>query len=292
MAVGILAIVSALTGPSVAQLNQIEDVDPAAPCAGVLAILLGVALVGLARGIRRGYRPAWVTVIALLAFTSFVLILKGVDIEEAVLVAAVAVWLLAEHRYFQVYAGRRRWWAWVMGVIIAAVLLAAALAAFFDDEERWTRNLTGLAIGVLVLVAIVVARRGRFRIRTGRARRAADRARSIIERHGGDTLGAFAIRPDRALLFSGQGVVAYSVHEGTMIVSPRPDLLAGGARRHLGGGDGLRRLQRLGGAGGRGQPQLAHHLPRRRAARHVPRRGGTDRRPVDLPPPRLASSWR
>jgi lysyl-tRNA synthetase class 2 len=59
--------------------------------------------------------------------------------------------------------------------------------------------------------------------RTGTAREEAFvRARKIIDTHGGDTLDYFALRDDKSWFFTGESLVAYSVINGVMLVSPDP----------------------------------------------------------------------
>ena len=48
------------------------------------------------------------------------------------------------------------------------------------------------------------------------------RARGIIDAHGGDTLDYFALRDDKSWFFTGESVVAYSVLNGVMLISPDP----------------------------------------------------------------------
>jgi len=59
--------------------------------------------------------------------------------------------------------------------------------------------------------------------RTGAARRQAfDRTVGLIEAYGGGTLDYFALRDDKSWFFTGNTVVAYSVINGVMLVSPDP----------------------------------------------------------------------
>ena len=223
---GVVNIVSALIGPSLAHLQRIEDAIPLRfpRAASVLAVLIGVALIGLARGVRRGYRPAWATVVVLLGVTSFVMIFKGIDIEEGVLSALLAAWLLFVQKHFRVLPpGHRRWAAWAMAFALGAVVVAAALAALFGREERLGRVAAALGIGLVVLLGWYATRAARAALPTN-----ADDAeslamgREIVERFGGDTLDYFALRDDKSLLFSGDGLVAYTVLDRTMLVSPDP----------------------------------------------------------------------
>jgi len=77
-------------------------------------------------------------------------------------------------------------------------------------------------LGTVILV-LATALPGREHRRTGEDRaRAFDRARSIIDRYGGDTLDYFALRDDKSWLFSGNTLIAYTVINRVMLVSPDP----------------------------------------------------------------------
>ncbi len=72
-------------------------------------------------------------------------------------------------------------------------------------------------------LVLVTALPGREHRRTGDERaRAFVRAREIFERYGGDTLDYFALRDDKSWLFTGNTLVAYSVINRIMLVSPDP----------------------------------------------------------------------
>jgi lysylphosphatidylglycerol synthetase-like protein (DUF2156 family) len=68
-----------------------------------------------------------------------------------------------------------------------------------------------------------VALPGRETRRTGAARREAfGRTRAAIDQYGGGTLDYLALRDDKSWFFTGKTVVAYSVINGVMLVSPDP----------------------------------------------------------------------
>ena len=48
------------------------------------------------------------------------------------------------------------------------------------------------------------------------------RARAVVGQYGGDTLDYFALRDDKDILFTGEGIVAYTVLDRIMLVSPDP----------------------------------------------------------------------
>ncbi|MPY96084.1 MAG: DUF2156 domain-containing protein, partial [Acidimicrobiia bacterium] len=137
---------------------------------------------------------------------------------------ALALWLVAERRHFRVHPpGQRRWLAGAIGLGVLALGLAAVLAASFGHHERLSRTLIALAAGAIVLFGWWFSRATRYRA-SAQADHAEnlERGRAIVERHGGDTLDYFALRDDKELLFSGDGLVAYTVLDRTMLVSPDP----------------------------------------------------------------------
>ena len=75
----------------------------------------------------------------------------------------------------------------------------------------------------MVLLAFVTTRASRG-TRISPADRAAslERARAVVHQYGGDTLDYFALRDDKEILFTGAGIVAYTVLDRIMLVSPDP----------------------------------------------------------------------
>ena len=88
---------------------------------------------------------------------------------------------------------------------------------------RETRDVIVAAVLGTVILVLATALPGRELRRTGEARaRAFERARAIFDRYGGDTLDYFALRDDKSWLFSGNTLIAYSVINRVMLVSPDP----------------------------------------------------------------------
>jgi lysyl-tRNA synthetase class 2 len=226
VAAGVLNVVTALLPTLSQRLDDVERVVPVhvPRAASVLAILGGLAMIGLARPLRRGYRPAFTTTLLVLAVVVFTQVLRSLNWEQAVLTAALALWLLTERRHFRVEpTGHRRWAAWGVSLAVGAVLLAAGLAVAFDRPERLTRDVIAFAVGAMVLLAVFTAGANRGD-RVSATDRAADleRARAVVREYGGDTLDYFALGEDKEILFSGEGIVAYTVVDRTMLVSPDP----------------------------------------------------------------------
>ncbi len=209
--------------------HRLHNVDEVVPvhvprAAGVLAILGGMAMIGLARPLRRGYRPAYVATLIVLTVATIALLLRSLHVEQALLTAALGVWLGMEHHQFRVVpAGRRRWVAWGVSFGVGALVVATALAVAFDRSDRLTRDVVAVGIGAMVLLAFVAARASR-RGTTSPADHAAnlEQARTIVKEYGGDTLDYFALRDDKEILFTGHGLVAYTVLDRIMLVSPDP----------------------------------------------------------------------
>lgn len=125
------------------------------------AIFVGLALVGLARSVRRGYRSAYLVALALSGIAH---ILKGNHVEEAVLGVAFALWLMSQHRHFAVNPpGQGRFVRWAVAVAVLGVALAIGLGLALDTDQRLARSTIALGVGGFVLIAMVAARPARSR---------------------------------------------------------------------------------------------------------------------------------
>ncbi len=193
------------------------------PVSGVTAVIGGLALAGVARGVRLGYRRAWLAALILLLASTVYRLTQDVGLEGSGIACLIGLWLLLEHRHFRVSpSGFRRVLGWVIMTSLVVVALAAGLgAAYLSGRE--TRDVVVIAILGTAILVIATALPGREHRRTGEERaRAFDRARAIFDRYGGDTLDYFALRDDKSWLFSGNTLVAYSVINRIMLVSPDP----------------------------------------------------------------------
>ena len=193
------------------------------PVSGITAVIGGLALAGVARGVRLGYRRAWLAALVLLLASTVDRLTKDVGLEGSIIACLFGLWLLLEHRHFRVSpSGLRR----ALGSVVMTSLVVVALAAGLDSyflSGRETRDIVLAAVLGTVILVLATALPGRERRRTGEARaRAFERARAIFDRYGGDTLDYFALRDDKSWLFSGHTVVAYSVINRIMLVSPDP----------------------------------------------------------------------
>ena len=192
------------------------------PVSGVTAVIGGLALAGVARGVRLGYRRAWVAALVILLASTVYRLVHDVGLEGSAIACLFGLWLLLEHRHFRVSPrGLRR----VFGLVVMASLVVIALAAGVDilNSSRETSDvIVAVVLGAVILV-LATALPGREHRRAGEERaRALGQARAIFDRYGGDTLDYFALRDDKSWLFSGKSLVAYSVINRIMLVSPDP----------------------------------------------------------------------
>ena len=216
------------------------------PVGGVTAVIGGLALAGVARGVRLGYRRAWVAALVLLLVSTVYRLMQDVGLEGSSIACVFGVWLLLEHRHFRVSpSGARR----ILGWVVMAGLVVAGLAAGLDavcHGSRETRDVVVVAILGTAILVLVTALPGREHRRTGEARaRAFVRARAIFDRYGGDTLDYFALRDDKSWLFSGQharGLLGHQPHHAGLA---RPDRAGRRAPRRLVRRDGSGRRQRV-----------------------------------------------
>jgi lysylphosphatidylglycerol synthetase-like protein (DUF2156 family) len=125
-AAGLLSLLSALSEPLRNRLDVLRELFPTAipETASALVALGGIGLIVLARGIRRGQRRAWFVCQVLLLVVALLHVIKGVDVEEALIAVAVAVYLWIYRASFQARTDVERVGPGLMRVCGAAVLTA------------------------------------------------------------------------------------------------------------------------------------------------------------------------
>jgi len=221
-------------------------------------VLIGLMLLMLAHGLRRRKRRAWQAVAALLAFDIAIHFIHS----QRILTAGVSLVLLIALLYFrdEFYAEgdpRTRWRAmWVFGGLIVAdvaigltyILLARGLAEDYSFGQRVQEVIYGLvgvsgpvqwapenrsdlfniltsALGIFTLLATayLFLRPAEPRARLSRAD--AGRVRELLAKKGDrDSLGYFALRDDKSVIWSptGKAAVCYRVVSGVMLASGDP----------------------------------------------------------------------
>ena len=158
-AAGLLSLLSAALPPLRGRLETLLGLTPflvPQTAAGVTA-LAGCALLVVARGLRRGSRLAWGAALALLVALAVLHLVKGIDVEESLLTAAVAAYLSTQRRAFPVlpsHAAAVRAVALGAGGAVAAVLITAALTLGFGGHRHHgqfgedAREAAGRLVGV------------------------------------------------------------------------------------------------------------------------------------------------
>ncbi|WP_432570226.1 bifunctional lysylphosphatidylglycerol flippase/synthetase MprF [Kineococcus sp. SYSU DK005] len=242
-ALGVVGVLSALTPPLRERFAPLLQVLPLVVPLSATTVLVpvSVALLLLARGLRRGQRLAWGTTVGLLGASAGLHLLKGIDVEEALLDVVALVWLALNARAFPVLpsaAGARR----AVRVLSLGALLTLAVSTAMvvavgaerhpgETVEAVVERLVGdrrtplpklhggeghvflpllnpalLALGLVLLVVLGWTSSSPHRPRALSVdQRLADRerARGIVARHGGGTLDYFALRDDKDFFFVG-----------------------------------------------------------------------------------------
>jgi len=256
---GALDLLSAVTPPLRSRLHLVLEILPlgATQFAGALVALSGLGLLALARGVRRGQHRAWAIAVGVLAVTLVLHLVRGGDVGQSLVAAAVLGFLTVNRREFPAASDRPALRsavvALVVGVIGITVVTTVAVEVTLHVNHHfmpisWWRagqavveRLVGLdgvalpdqlndflypsllAIGVsLAAVALVLATRPVVDRRRSAGNAAEARARDIVRRHGEDTLDYFALRSDKQWFFHRDSLVAYATSSGICLVSPDP----------------------------------------------------------------------
>ncbi|HLK44580.1 MAG TPA: phosphatidylglycerol lysyltransferase domain-containing protein, partial [Acidimicrobiales bacterium] len=229
--------------------------------ASALVALSGVALVMLARGVRRGQRRAWNAAVLVLALSIVGHAGRNASVGGICVSAAVLAFLVVRRQDFGGQSDRTSLTAAlpylvltcavaVVGAVVgieAASIRGAALPSYptvifaclerlagiatvslpdaIDDFVYPSMLSVGLAVAVIVLYLAtrpVVDRRLSERHSSAERRAAELRARDLVRRHGLGTLDYFALRDDKQWFFHRDTVVAYAVYGGVCLVSPDP----------------------------------------------------------------------
>ncbi len=259
--VGALSLVSAASPAIHARTRVLAEivpaVFPAAASTGTLAA--GVVLMLLANGLRRGKYRAWLLATILTAFATAAHLVKGLDVEEATFTASVFLLLLAARHRFQALpdprSPRRILTLVVLGVPLATLLGFVWISTDLDDlapgstaVSRLTEAFFGLAgisgpvtfvspgaaartsialavlgaalLLVLVLVALQPAA-GPHRLDDTERKD----VRGLLDQWGAvDSLSWFALREDRAVIFSPsrKAAVSYRIVGGVSLAAGDP----------------------------------------------------------------------
>lgn len=232
--IGVVGLVSSISPPLRRRVHLVLDVlpMPVPRTAATTLVLVSIALLLTARGLRRGQRLAWWGTLALLTASVVLHLAKGLDVEEAFVAALGGAWLATRGRSFQVLPTRAALHrAVVLGALGAVVVggISVALTRLPPHgphdpvEDRLDPMLTAAGVGLVVAAAwVLLSPRTPSPQSPAQRRVERERARAVVERYGGGTLDVFALRDDKSWFFTGRSVVAHVVRGGVCLVSPDP----------------------------------------------------------------------
>ncbi|QES49446.1 hypothetical protein DEJ50_18155 [Streptomyces venezuelae] len=242
------------------RIHAVTEVLPGSvgPFAAALAISAGVLLLLLAHGLKRRKRRAWRAAVVLLPAGAVAQFTYRHSVIGVVIAAALLALLLRHQNEFKALPDpRSRWKALANFVLMSAGSIGLGLVIVNSHPGRlkgdpglyeqiqhviyglfgfegpmdyygrvsWTVGYSLGALGMLTaLTTIYLA----FRPEHPAARLTSedeDKLRELLARHGGrDSLGHFALRRDKAVVFSpsGKAAVTYRVVSGVMLASGDP----------------------------------------------------------------------
>ena len=258
---GLVNVVVTATPPLRHRIHEVQNYFPlgVAQSAAALTAVAGIAMIMMARGVRRGQRRAWFVACVVLATTVVAHLIRGGTVRASLIAASILALLVIERRYFQASTDRssaraaipRLGFIAIVSVVAATagielssrhhvpafgVVVMACVERFvgqtniaLPDVASDFVNPSLLAIGVslfisalYVLTRPVVDRRLSMTGRGAERRLAELRAREIVRRHGRGTLDYFALRDDKQFFFFRDSLVAYAVYGGVALISPDP----------------------------------------------------------------------
>ena len=259
---GLINLIVTASPPLRSRLHSVLSILPlgAAQSAAAVTAVAGIALIMMARGIRRGQRRSWWVAVAALAITIVAHLARGGGFASSFLAAVILGLLVFQRRHFQattdrasvktalprlVSIGVLTIGTAVLGVEAAGrhnhlpnlgrVTLACAerligiTAIPLPDRASDFVNPSLFAVGISLLISVlyvltrpVVDRRLSTSGSTAERRIAELRAREIVRRHGRGTLDYFALRDDKQFFFFRDSLVAYAVYGGVALISPDP----------------------------------------------------------------------
>ncbi|WP_316526882.1 phosphatidylglycerol lysyltransferase domain-containing protein [Kitasatospora brasiliensis] len=227
--------------------------------AAVGTLMVGILLVPLAHALRRRKRRAWRAVCVLLPVSIALHVVRWHQIGPAVVSLVVLVVMLLHQREFYAKADPRTRWRAVANLVVMgllSVLLGLLIVSTRTKYEIGHPGLTGrlehVAYGlfgfegpvrydndrVSDLVAYLLGGLGLLTafttaylaLRPGKPKpeltaEDEDKVRELLKRHGErDSLGYFALRRDKSVLFSptGKAAISYRVVSGVMLASGDP----------------------------------------------------------------------
>lgn len=238
VALAVLMVVSALQRHLWGHFGLLYEVFPwlGETTARFSFAVAAILLLGASRGLRNGHRVALWGAVGALLFSVVLHISPGYSTLWGLLPLAGAIWLIWARKAFTVHvpaATMRRLVGYTAIALAVLIAMAVVIYVLTDDvadtivDERALRVVRALEVVAFIaflitLVWVLLAPRRPVRLSPADHLRDRERARGIVERHGGGTLDYFALRDDKDYFFAGDSVVAYSTRSGVCLVSPDP----------------------------------------------------------------------
>lgn len=243
---GLLDLISALTPAQHSRLHLLRQHAPGGVvnASTALTVATSILLIMLARGLRRRKKRAWVVTVLLLSLSVVLHLLKGLDVEEAVVNVLLVGALVALRRDFYALGDPRTRWRGV-GVgallLLTSVVIGMALVGLREDALHepydaftvikhvllgmigisgpidWnadgygmrTENLVGhvtLALGIMTGLVTAYLLLRPAEPAPGFTTDDEIKIRQLLASHGNqDSLGYFALRQDKSVIFSPSG---------------------------------------------------------------------------------------
>ncbi|RGD60870.1 DUF2156 domain-containing protein [Kitasatospora xanthocidica] len=227
--------------------------------AAVGALMVGILLVPLAHALRRRKRRAWRAVCVLLPVSAGLHIVRWHQIGPAVVSLVVLAVMLVHQREFYAKADPRTRWRAVVNLVVMGVLSVLLGLLIVSTRTKYeighpglTERLQHVGYGLFGfegpirynnvrmsdLVAYLLGGLGLLTafttaylaLRPGKPKpeltaEDEEKVRELLKRHGErDSLGYFALRRDKSVLFSptGKAAISYRVVSGVMLASGDP----------------------------------------------------------------------
>ncbi len=258
---GLLSLISALLPAERARLDDLSLIvsEPASATATAGAAAAGLVLLQVARGLRRRKRRAWRAAVAVDAALIALHLVKGLDIEESTLAVVLLVVLLAGRREFWAKgdpASRLVAVGVGLSLLTTGIVSGLLLLVFYRHHllghpslgaqlrqvlfglvgvsgplrfhgPRAADVVSGTLLGFGLLTALVTmylvlrAAEPQAVLSAGDE----DRLRELLDRRAHrDSLGYFALRRDKSVVWSpsGKAAVSYRVVSGVLLASGDP----------------------------------------------------------------------
>ncbi len=223
--VGLIALISGLTPEFADRSRLIRGVLPPGftELARVLTLSFGLSLLLLSRSLARGRRRAWQLALFAVSGVAIAHLVKGLDVEEAVVSALLVVGLLRYRSRFDAPgdpAVRRPVLAAVLGL---AVVIGSAVILNAHGMPSRVGDLISVTTVLFALWALMLWL-GPFPEHVRQSLEERHRARELVDSFGRDSLAFFTLRRDKSYCFSdsGNSFLAYRLVGSSALISGDP----------------------------------------------------------------------